>query len=189
MSQVRLAIEVQTPEVDEKPKYREKPDQLVSRLSREKAESIRGIAVQRYDNCLVVAADTVVVAPDGKKILGKPASPEDAKNMLKMLSGKTHSVFTGYCILHANRKGSGKKVVKVIKSKVKMRSLSAKIIDRYVATGEPMDKAGAYGAQGLGMTLVEWIDGSYTNVVGLPIAQVFMDLEKVFKIDLFSWMK
>lgn len=189
MSQVHLTVEVQTPHVDEKPKFREKPAALVQRLCREKAESIREIAVQRYENSLVIAADTIVVAPDGKKILGKPSNPEDAKKMLKLLSGKAHTVLTGYCILQANRKGPAKKVIRVVQSKVKMRTLNSDLIDRYVASGEPMDKAGSYGAQGLGMTLVEKIDGSYTNVVGLPMAQVFMDLDKIFKISLFSWME
>lgn len=188
MNQLKLTIEVKSPNVDEKPKNREKPDKLVQRLSREKAESVRDIAVQRYPESLIIAADTVVVAPNGRKILGKPVDADEAKKMLKMLSGKTHLVLTGYCILYANGKGNSKKIDRVVRSKVKMRSLSAKMIDQYVATGEPMDKAGAYGAQGIGMALIDEISGSYTNVVGLPMAQLFMDLEKVFKISLFSWM-
>jgi septum formation protein len=184
-----LAVEVQSPRVDEKPKYREKPQMLVSRLAREKAESVRGIAVQRYESSLVIAADTIVVSPDGRKILGKPNDAEGAQKMLKILAGKTHTVLTGYCILMATRKPGAKKVVRVVKSRVKMRSLTPKMIESYVASGEPMDKAGSYAAQGLGMALIERIDGSYTNVVGLPMSQIFVDLEKVFKIKLFSWNK
>jgi len=189
MSQVRFGVEVQTPQADERPKPKEKPKKLVERLAREKAESVREIAIQRYQTSIVLAADTIVVSPDGRKILGKPKNPEDARKMLKLLAGKKHTVLTGYCILLATTKGPNKKVIRVVESKVKMRSLSSQMIDRYIASGEPMDKAGAYGAQGLGMALIESIDGSYTSVVGLPMAQVFMDLEKIFKINLFSWMK
>lgn len=189
MSQVHLAVEVQTPRADETPKYREKPIALVTRLAREKAESVKEIAIQRYENSIVIAADTIVVSPDKKKILGKPKDREDARKMLKMLAGKTHMVFTGYCILQASHKGTSKKVVRAIQSKVKMRSLSSKMIDAYIASGEPMDKAGAYGAQGLGMALIEKIDGSYSNIVGLPMTQILYDLEKLFKISLYSWIK
>ena len=189
MSQVHLAIEVQTPQVDEKPKYREDPKKLVARLAWEKANSVRDVAVQRYEKSIILAADTIVVAPGGHKVLGKPESPEEAKKMLKLLSGKKNTVFTGYCLLFASRQKTKKQVTRVIRSRVKMRRLTEKEIIRYVASGEPMDKAGAYGAQGLGMALIESIEGSYTNVVGLPMAQIFMDLEKIFKITLFSWMK
>jgi septum formation protein len=189
MSQVRFGIEVQTPQADEKPKPKELPRKLVERLAREKAESIKEICIQRYETSIIIAADTIVISPDGRKILGKPKDADEARKMLKLLAGKKHTVLTGYCILSASTKGPNKKVIRVVESKVKMRALSPVMIDRYVASGEPMDKAGAYGAQGLGMALIEQIDGSYTNVVGLPMAQVFMDLEKSFKISLYSWMK
>jgi septum formation protein len=189
MSQIHLPIEVQHPQTDEKPKKGEKPSALVSRLSREKAASVREIAIQKYDTSLIIAADTIVVAPNGRKILGKPTDPTEAVQMLKMLSGKTHTVLTGYCLWMATRKKPDKKIVRVVQSKVKMRSLSKREIERYVESKEPMDKAGAYAAQGLGMALIERINGSYTNVVGLPMTQILIDLEKAFKIELFSWMK
>lgn len=189
MTQVHLPIEVQTPMVDEKPKPNEKPDRLVARLAREKAQSVREIAIQRYESCLILAADTLVVAPDGRKILGKPKDQDDARKMLKLLAGKTHTVLTGYSILLATRTQKSKQIVRVVKSRVKLRPLTAKTIDLYVASEEPMDKAGSYAAQGLGMALVEEIKGSYTNVVGLPMAQVCKDLEKIFKINLFSWIQ
>lgn len=189
MSQVHLPVEVQTPRSDEKAKRGEKPSSLVTRLAKEKAESVREIAVQRYESCLILAADTIVVAPTGGKILGKPKNADDAAKMLKMLAGKTHLVLTGYCALLANRKRGDRKVVRAIQSKVKMRPMSKSLITKYISSGEPMDKAGAYAAQGLGMALIERIEGSYTNVVGLPMAQVLMDLEKTFKISLFSWTK
>lgn len=201
LSQVRLPIEVQSPDTDEKPKPRENPTQLVSRLALEKAESVQATLIQRYERCLIIAADTIVVAPDGKKILGKPKDVLDAQKSLKLLAGKTHTVLTGYCILLAtrpeNQLGNGsekrtekrpKKIVRVVKTRVEMRSYDKSVIDRYIALGEPMDKAGAYGAQGLGMSLIKKITGSYTNVVGLPVPEVLADLEKTFKIKLFSWI-
>ncbi|MGZ6309765.1 MAG: Maf family protein, partial [Bdellovibrionota bacterium] len=110
---------------------------------------------------------------------------DDAKAMLKLLSGKTHTVLTGYCLLEAVSGGKSRRISRVISSRVKMRKLDAAAIARYVATGEPMDKAGSYGAQGLGMALIEEIRGSYTNVVGLPMAQILSDLEKSFGIPIF----
>jgi septum formation protein len=189
MSQVHLNVEVQAPQVDEKPKPKEKPQALVSRLALEKAMSVRELAIQRYESCLVIAADTIVVSPNGKKILGKPNDVNDARKMLKMLSGKTHLVLTGYSVLYTTRRASPKKVSRVVRSRVKIRPLSSGMIDRYVASGEPMDKAGSYAAQGMGMALIERIDGSYTNVVGLPMSQLLMDIEKLCKIPLFSWTK
>ncbi len=188
MSQVNLAVEVQTPQCDEKPLTKEKPRDLVFRLARNKAESVHMIAIQKHEQCIILAADTIVVAPGGRKILGKPNSPQEAHKMLKLLSSKKHTVLTGYCILFASRTKKKKRIVRVVQSRVKMRSLTDKEIARYVASGEPMDKAGAYGAQSLGMTLIESIEGSYTNVVGLPMTQIFIDLEKSFDIPLFSWM-
>ena len=188
MNQVQFIVEVQSPQTDEKPKKNEKPKTLVSRLAWEKAESIRDLAMTRYDKSVIIAADTVVVAPDGKQILGKPRNTAEAYRMLKKLSGKKHTVFTGYCLLLASKQKPVKQTVRVIQSKVKMRSLTKHEIIQYIASGEPMDKAGAYGAQGLGMLLIEKIEGSYTNVVGLPMAQVFSDLAKDFDIPLFSRM-
>lgn len=187
MSQVHLNVEVQAPQVDEKPKPREKPQSLVSRLALEKAQSVCEIAIQRYEKSLVIAADTIVVSPNGKKILGKPNDVSDAKKTLKMLADKTHLVLTGYCLLLATRGATPKKLTRVVRSKVKIRALTPAMIERYVASGEPMDKAGSYAAQGMGMALIERIDGSYTNVVGLPMSQILMDIEKLCKVPLFSW--
>jgi septum formation protein len=188
MEQVRLSVEVESPSTDETPRPREKPEKLVSRLARDKAESIEGIAQQKYADCLIVAADTIVVAPDGKKILGKPRDEKDAIKMLKLLAGKTHLVLTGYCVLRVSPLAPTRRIVRVVKSKVQMRELSRDAILRYVASGEPMDKAGSYGAQGLGMGLVEKISGSYTNVVGLPMAQLLKDIEKLGQTTLWQWL-
>lgn len=188
MRQVHFDVEILQPQVDEKPLPHERPKALVFRLAQEKAESVRAIAIERYEKSIVLAADTVVAAPGEMRILGKPETAEEAQKMLKMLSGKKHTVFTGYCLILSGRNTKIKRLARVVQSRVKMRQLTQKEIMRYVASGEPMDKAGAYGAQGLGMALIERIEGSYTNVVGLPMAQILLDLEKGFKIPLFSWV-
>lgn len=183
-----LSVQIQSPDIDETPKRGESPKALVARLAREKALSVanRGFQGGASEVQLVIAADTIVVSPNGKKILGKPADETDARKMLASLSGKKHSVFTSYCVVPVKRNGSvGKPLVRVVGSKVKMRKLTARDIDRYIKTGEPMDKAGSYGAQGKGMVLIEGIQGSYTNVVGLPMCQLLADLEKHFKVPLF----
>ena len=112
----------------------------------------------------VLAADTTVA--EGSLILGKPADTDEAINMLLHLSGKAHSVHTGIAICH----GQDVKT-QVVSTTVRFASLSRDMVERYVATGEPMDKAGGYGIQGFGGALVEGIEGSYSNVVGLPIRE------------------
>lgn len=119
---------------------------------------------------IVVGADTVV-SLDGK-ILGKPKDEENAREMLKFLSGKSHSVFTGVTL--ANSK---KTKTFAVETKVKFFELTDDEIDAYIKTGEPFDKAGAYGIQGCGSLLVEKIDGDYFNVVGLPVSTLFRELK------------
>ncbi len=111
--------------------------------------------------------------------------------MLARLGGNVHTVLTGYCLLHVPGpdKASTTTLVRVVRSRVRMRKLSPQAIRAYVATGEPMDKAGSYAAQGLGAGLIERISGSYTNVVGLPIAQLLADAEAAFGLKLFSWLE
>jgi len=116
---------------------------------------------------LVIGADTVVSI--GKKILGKPIDKNDAGRMLKLLSGKTHTVTTAFCVLDA---GSAKKIVRSVKTKVEFRRLKKGEIEDYIKTDEPFDKAGAYAAQGRGSRFIKKIDGSYTNVVGLPVEKL-----------------
>jgi septum formation protein len=124
------------------------------------------------DNLPVIAADTVVVAEG--VILGKPQDAEEAVKMLKQLSGKTHKVLTGIAIAYA-----GEILAEVCETKVVFRELSEDEIKQYVATGEPLDKAGAYGIQGKGAVLVEKIDGCYNNVVGLPLTRMQLILAKL----------
>jgi septum formation protein len=189
MKQAGFTVLVVSPDADETPKRGESPRALVSRLSREKALSVARKGFQpgsASEQQLVIAADTIVVSPDGKKVLGKPRDVAEAHKMLRMLAGRKHSVFTGYCILPVSRDGKiGKAVSRVVISKVQMRKLSPREIESYVKTGEPMDKAGSYAAQGIGMSLIEGIQGSYTNVVGLPMCQLLADLEKSFGVPLF----
>jgi septum formation protein len=124
------------------------------------------------DDLPVIAADTVVVAEG--VILGKPQDAEEAVKMLKQLSGKTHKVLTGIAIAYA-----GEIFAEVCETKVVFRDLSEDEIKQYVATGEPLDKAGAYGIQGKGAVLVEKIDGCYNNVVGLPLTRMQLILAKL----------
>lgn len=130
---------------------------------------------------IIISADTVVYA--GGKICGKPKDEEDAKKMLSDLSAKAHSVFTGVCVM---RPSDGFSVCSAVETKVYFKPLSKERIESYVKTGEPMDKAGAYGIQGKGAMLVDKIDGDYFNVVGLPIARLSEILLKEFDIDVFK---
>lgn len=124
-------------------------------------------------DCLpVIAADTVVVAEG--VILGKPQNEEDAVEMLKQLSGKTHKVMTGIAVSYA-----GEMLAEVCETEVVFRELTDEEIKKYVATGEPLDKAGAYGIQGMGAVLVEKINGCYNNVVGLPLTRLQLILAKL----------
>lgn len=135
------------------------PSDAVLYLSKIKAEPFKN------KNDIVIGADTVVALDD--KILGKPVDENDAYSMLKMLSGKEHSVFTGVTVFHGDVQKSF-----FVETRVKFFDLSDNDIKKYIMTGEPMDKAGAYGIQGYGSLLVEKIDGDYFNVVGLPISML-----------------
>lgn len=143
------------------------PQALVEGLSRQKADEVAA----QFPDALVIAADTVV-AIDGK-VLGKPSSPEHAIEMLTNLSGRAHHVYTGFTVR------CGQTVVTAHEdTTVNFRQLTAQEISSYVATGEPMDKAGAYGIQGFGCVLVSGIQGDYYNVVGLPVCRLFQVLEQ-----------
>ena len=150
---------VKVSEVDETLPDGISPSEAVLYLSRIKAEPFAA------GGDTVIGADTVV-AIDGE-ILGKPANKEDARAMLTKLSGKTHSVFTGVTVIR-----DGKEQSFFEETKVKFFNLSENEIEKYIKTGEPLDKAGAYGIQGFGSLLVEKIDGDYFNVVGLPVSRL-----------------
>lgn len=153
------------------------PDKVVCRLSEEKAMAVAG----NYDvnsvseRIIFIGADTVVARD--LQILGKPVSVEDAVDMLMSLQGKEHQVYTGVCILVYE---SGRLINKISFAEctnVYMYATSKEDIKEYVASGEPMDKAGAYGIQGLGAVLVEKIEGDYNNVVGLPVGRIYREIK------------
>lgn len=132
-------------------------------------------------DALIISADTVVYS-DGE-IMGKPKDSAHAEEMLRALSGKTHSVFTGICVM---RKRDMFSVCASVETKVVFKPLTESEILGYVSTGEPMDKAGAYGIQGKGSLLVEKIDGDYFNVVGLPVSKLCEILKEEFDFDVFK---
>jgi septum formation protein len=156
-----VAFTVKVSDADEHIDPDTPPHEAVMALARQKA---RAVAKTCPDD-LVIGADTVVVY-DGA-ILGKPSDEADAARMLRMLSGKTHTVYTGVCFVSADKTESFYE-----QTQVTFYPLTEQEIEAYVATGEPMDKAGAYGIQGRGCTLVQRICGDYFNVVGLPVAAV-----------------
>lgn len=186
MREAGYTCTVHPADIDETPRPGEHPLALVERLARAKAEAVAGAFAAPGE--IVVAADTIVTI-DGE-ILGKPRDAEDACRMLRLLSGRTHQVATGVCIA----RGAGSEEPPsgapdsdaphaidsfVSVTDVSFYPLADEHIERYVATGEPMDKAGAYGIQGAGgRMLVRGIRGDYYNVVGLPIAELARHLVK-----------
>lgn len=163
-----VEFEVHPADVDESLLSGESAEESVCRLARIKAEAIAA----NFPGRIILAADTIVVYRD--EILGKPVDEADARNMLRKLSGNTHQVYSAYAIIAPDFK---KNVA--VKTDVSFVELSNEEIDWYVKTGEPMDKAGAYGIQGKAAGFVESISGSYTNVVGMPLAEVLRDLKSL----------
>ncbi len=155
-----LTYTVETPDVDEN--YSGRPAETVMEISRRKAAAVAA----RHADSMIIAADTLVFA-EGP--LGKPHTPERAKEMLRSLAGNWHHVYTGITVINTR---SGRILRNVDKTRVHIVPMTEEEIDAYVATGEPLDKAGAYGIQGMGGMFVDRIDGSYSNVVGLPMAML-----------------
>ena len=161
-----FAFIVRVADVDESVRDGEAPDAYVLRLAVEKAR-----AATRAPGEVVLAADTTVVVDE--EILGKPADPADAARMLRRLAGRSHRVLTGVCVLAGNSVDA-----RVAATEVEFLPLDETEIRWYVATGEPMDKAGAYGIQGRCSRFIARVDGSYPNVVGLPVALVYEMLKQ-----------
>ena len=136
------------------------PNELVKTVSLKKAQSVAGY----YPDAIIIAADTIGVIDGG--IIGKPHSAKEARAMLAALSGKTHTVITGFTVMDTLTR---KSVSRSVETTVWMKRMTTAEIEAYVNTGEPLDKAGAYAIQGLGAALVEKIEGDYFNVVGLPL--------------------
>lgn len=143
------------------------PEGAVMMLASRKAQ----LAAEQFPDDLIIGADTIVAV--GKRIYGKPATEEEAFEMLSALSGKKHQVFTGVCIYNK----SGDRNAFCTRTDVTFFPLSEDEIWAYIATGEPMDKAGAYGIQGKGALLVKKIEGDYYNVVGLPVSRLVRELK------------
>lgn len=158
-----LDIIVQTASVEEHVAEGEGVDDFVLRMAREKAREIS----KQSPDCWVVSGDTVVCLDD--VILGKPRDEEHAVAMLMMLCDREHTVKTGFCVAHCRQ---GIMDCRLVATRVRFGSFSRAVARAYVATGEPADKAGAYGIQGRGGCLVKSIEGSYSNVVGLPLHEL-----------------
>ncbi len=166
------------PKITERVLKNERPSSMVRRLSKEKALHVFNKLKNKKDR-LILSADTIVVGPDKKAIIGKPKSHKEAKRMLSLLSGKTHFVITGFTLLYTSKKQKPKIKTYISKSGVKFRTLSEYEITEYSKTKEPMDKAGAYAVQGQGMHFIDKVYGSYTNVVGLPMGALIVELKKL----------
>ena len=173
-TKVRFSIEES--QIDEVIKLNELPKETVMRLAYEKALDV----ANRNRNSLVIGADTIVVIND--TILGKPKDDIEAFSMLKLLSGKTHYVITGFALINLSL---DKKIIDCQVSQVTFKELSEQCIKDYLQTKESLDKAGAYGIQGYGGLLVENIQGDFFNIVGLPISKISDCLKDHFDINLF----
>lgn len=167
MELFRLPFTVRVADVDESMDPGKAPEEEVARVSRAKAE-----AVERASEDIVVAADTIVVC-DGR-ILGKPKSESEAFQMLRLLSGRTHQVMTGLTVLRGDTVSTSAQI-----TQIRFRPLSDGEILAYIRTGEPMDKAGAYGIQGGAALFAEDIQGDYYNVMGLPVCRLGQVLRRM----------
>ena len=167
-------------DIDETRQEGETPTHLVERLARQKAEATRGSLAGRATEDVLLAADTIVWTEDGD-VLGKPVDVKAACAMLQELSGRTHHVSSGVCLMHLDPTAKALATRSFVETtRVSFFDLTDEEIRAYVASGEPMDKAGAYGIQGRGRLLVSGIEGDWANVVGLPVARVVRELEALF---------
>ena len=162
-------------DADETCSFSQPPHMIVQELALLKGADV----AKRLGEEIVISADTIVVS-DGE-IMGKPKDKADAKRMLKKLSAKTHEVYTGICVTDSK---TGKSVADFAVTKVEFFELDDELIDNYIETGEPMDKAGAYGIQEKGSLFVKGIQGDFFNVVGLPVALLGKVLKQEFDINL-----
>jgi septum formation protein len=170
LAQAGYDFDVQPSSLTESRRPEEDAIRFATRLAREKAEAVYA----RHQPAIVLGADTVVVC-DGE-VMGKPADPADAERMLLLLAGRTHQVVTGVAVVWGSSSPPAIEVAAEL-TQVTMRTLSPEEVSRYVATGEPMDKAGAYAIQGYAGRWIPRISGCYFNVVGLPLALVAAMLE------------
>ena len=176
LSTLGLTFQVVIPEIREIPTPHEAPRDFAVRVAEKKAQVVGA----KHPHAWVMGADTVVVLEG--EIFGKPRDRGDAKRMLQQLADKVHIVVTAYALIKV---AEDKTFAGVEETRVKIDSLGEREIDWYVDTGEPLDKAGGYAIQGKGAFMVEWIEGSYTNVVGLPLCQIMRLFREVGIVDIF----
>ena len=174
LSDAGIVFDVLAVNVDETPRAGESAEAMCRRLAEAKARAAVARLGPTNEQTIIVAADTTVEIAG--EILGKPASPEAAREMLRRLSGKTHHVLTALALVFLP---DGATRSDLESTEVCFSALSAKEIDEYVATGEPMDKAGAYAIQGRAGRFVERVEGCYFNVVGLPLARLYRNLKEL----------
>jgi septum formation protein len=177
LSSVGVPFQIVVAKIEEEALFGETAESMCRRLSQLKAKAV----FERCAGGVILAADTTVCLPNdgsegGEVILGKPSCPVDAMRMLRLLSGRMHQVWTAFSILGSGIKGV---VTRSVITRVFFRELSELEIEEYVRSGEPLDKAGAYGAQGIGAFAIERVEGSYTNVIGLPLSEVLVELTKL----------
>ncbi len=178
LERMGLVFDIHPAQVDEEPAAGKNPAEEALRIAEEKAAwSAERVEPGRW----VLAADTIVVV-EGEVLL-KPRDKEEAAQMLRKISGRRHRVITGWCLMKAPNEITHREYSE---SGVSIRSLDEATIEGYINTGEPMDKAGSYAVQGIGAFMVKKINGSYTNVVGLPLCEVIEALEKVGAVRLFG---
>ena len=169
LKQIVTDFQVTTSDINEEESYVLPPLEAVLDIAKRKGLNI----IDKYPNDIVISADTIVVLDD--EIIGKPVDEEDAKRILKKLSNKEHQVITAYCLFKED-----KMIENYVVSKVQFYKLSDELIDKYVATGSPLDKAGAYGVQdNKDFPIVKSIIGSVDNVIGFPVKEIKEDLEKL----------
>lgn len=174
LAELGLDLAISPSDIDERRRENETPTELVERLAREKALACYENTGNMGSQDVVIAADTIVWLED--EVLGKPRSVSDAKAMLMRLSGAEHSVSTGVCLVLKGKDAEPVVHSFVETTHVRFYELSQEEVDSYIATGEAMDKAGAYGIQGQARLFVRAINGDYYNVVGLPVARTIREL-------------
>lgn len=191
LEQVGVVFEV-CPAKGEEIITKTQPQEVVVELARQKAEEVASMISTYGDlhpdtrtpqDLLVIGADTVVAYQE--KILGKPKDEQDAKNMLEMLSGQTHQVYTGVALVFVDPSKRAGVHTFYEKTEVTMYPMSEEELQRYIASGDPMDKAGSYGIQGAFAIHIKEIHGDYNNVVGLPVARLYQELQKLG----FDWYR
>lgn len=170
LRQLGLEFEILPSKVDENSISRANPRNYVRKLAQLKARTV----AKQFKEGVIIGADTMVLV-DGH-LYGKPKDKEDAIKTLNALDGKVHKVISGVCVIN---KYSGKSVTKIVTTQVKFRKLNHELINWYVGTGEPFEKAGSYAIQGKGSILIEWVKGDFYNVMGLPLFTLATILEEM----------